>query len=283
MFYVARTVTIMCGLLMLTATAHAEHKMLITDVLDAKQVEARASLGYSYTENDFMVKSPFYQKGTIKHDVTCSSYSLGAGLGGGLQLHAEIPYYFSDKRTYEYTSPVYPSRYGKTGSWGDFAFGAKYLVMGGEEKPFAVVTGLDVKFETANERKEGSGTTDVSPYVAVSTTIDNWRPYVEYRATIRNHDANDSHLLALGAEYRINERVSLTPHANVLFRTASKVLNPYESYDFALDIYLQVARNFYLIPAFNAGFSSDTSLRDGSQDLSGAAFYGTGLGLYYLF
>lgn len=96
MFSVARIVMIICGLFMLNTNAHAEHKLLITDVLDAKQMEAEAFFGFSYTENDFTVKAPFYQKGTVKRDVTCSSYSLGAGLGGGLQLNAGIPYIFTD-------------------------------------------------------------------------------------------------------------------------------------------------------------------------------------------
>jgi hypothetical protein len=147
------------------------------------------------------------------------------------------------------------------------------------------VAGLDVKLDTANADKEGSGTTDYSPYLAVSTVAGNGklRPYAFYRAVFRNHDAGDSHILGIGTEYSPYKSVSLIPFINMRFRKNSANIEAYESYVFGVSSFIQIVRNLYLIPTITYNISSSTRTTDKSQDLGGLEGYTTSLGLYYLF
>lgn len=269
----------------MAGVAHAEHKLLITDVLDKGQMEAESDYSYSYSTNSFTVKTPFFQQGKAVHRTTSTDLSLDFGLGHDLQIGVSVPYIFSDRLNFSFSSPSRSPMYLRSEGWGDFALSAKYRILGDSDKPFTLVTGLNVKLDTANADKEGSGTTDYIPYLAASTTVaaGKLRPYAYYRAIFRNHEANDSHILGAGAEYALNKRLSLVPFFNVDFRTNSKFIEGYETYTFGISNYDQVFHNFYLIPTVSYHFGSSTRTIDKTEDLTGLEGYSISLGLYYLF
>lgn len=281
----SRLTMILCGVLLMSGVARAEHKLLITDVLDKGQVEAEADIGYSYSSNTFTVRSPFFQQGKATHRFSATDLSLDLGVGHDLQAGISVPYVLNDRVNFNFTPPSRPPQHVRSEGWGDFVLSAKYRLLGGDDKPFTLVTGLNVKLDTANADKEGSGTTNYNPYLAVSTLAagGKLRPYAYYSAIFRNHDANDSHILGVGMEYAPTSYVSLVPFIHVLFRTNSATVEGYESYTFGLSNYIQIIHNFYLIPSVSYNFGSPTRTIDKTQDLGGSEGYRIALGLYYLF
>ena len=109
------------GILMTSATAHAEHKLLVTDVLDQKQVEAQAQFEYTHASGDVSVAG---ESGKATYNTTESLYSLGVGLGRGLEVSASIPYVFSERGKVQMNG--FEPEYDKRDGFGDFALGAKY-------------------------------------------------------------------------------------------------------------------------------------------------------------
>lgn len=276
---------VLCGVLLMAGVARAEHKLLITDVLDKGQFEVEADIGLSYSKNSFTVKSPFFQQGEVSHNLAAAELSLDMGVGHDLEIGISIPYVLKDRLNYTYTLPYAPSEFARSEGWGDFMLMAKYRLVGGDNKPFSLVTGLNIKLDTGIAEKEGSGTTDYNPYLAVSTLTagGKLRPYAYYSAIFRNHKANDSHILGAGLEYAPSSRISMVPFMNAHFRTNSAILEGYRSYEIGLSNFIRIVSNFYLIPSASYAFSSSTSTIDKSQDLGGFDGYSISLGLYYLF
>lgn len=129
----------------------------------------------------------------------------------------------------------------------------------------------------------GTGTVNLSPFLAVSKEINGFRPYVTYRATFRNRGVADTHALFAGLEKGVHKRVTLLAELAAFFNTASEQLGSNETFAAALVAYLQVYGNFYLLPAVSAGFSSSAETKDVNVRLdSGKSVSGT-LSLYYLF
>ena len=82
-----KTIAGLMGCLLLTATAaRAEHKLLITDVLDAKELEAQATFEYVRQQASFDA----VESGRMIRNSTESRYSLGVGLGHGLEVTASF-------------------------------------------------------------------------------------------------------------------------------------------------------------------------------------------------
>lgn len=279
------------GMALLSALpAHADHKLLATDVLNAGQFEAEATFIYSHNSNDVSASIPSISPvvtplGTETRNTFGSTYSLGIGLGYGLQVSASIPYRYIDDIRDKYT--VYADTYvGHRDGLGDLIAGLKYCILSDERSPVALTTGLDVKFYTADKSKAGSGTTDINPYLAASTTINRKvKPYAVYQAILRDNGSNDSHIVSAGVQYEINPTVTLKPNFSATFRTASDAFRPYESYEFELESYLQVAKNLYLLPRIGYGISTPTSQRDGAMiyEYGTLKFIETGFGIYYFF
>lgn len=264
--------------------AQAEHRLFPTDVLEAGQFEATAAFSYSHYSYDYTVKNwivPVF--GTTTRNTFASSYQLGAGLGKGLELTAMIPYYHQDSVKFEDTSSTIPA-YRDYDGLGDFAAGVKYRLYSSKTSPLTMVTGLDVKFETADSDKAGSGTTDITPYLTAGLDLGKViKPYASYHATIRNHGASDIHRLAVGMQYEINPVITLRPSLSASFITDSDWLKGYESYGAGINCYLQVINNFYLIPSVNYSYNTKTSSLDGGIDYSEINTFSTGLALYYFF
>ncbi|GFO66112.1 transporter [Geomonas paludis] len=267
------------GILMTTATAHAEHKLLVTDVLDKKQVEAQALFEYSHTKGDVTILG---ESGKRTLNAAESLYSVGVGLGHGLEVSASIPYVFSerDKLQMDGLDPEQERRDG----FGDLALQAKYRLVGGEEAPYTVVAGLGVKFDTAGDSQAGTGTTDVSPFIAASANLGHHNtPYAIYRATIRNHDEYDTHTLSVGFEKELNHTVTIDAKVDANFNTATRDVTANEDFIFELSSYLQVAHNFYVLPSVAYTVATDYRSKDGVARAGSADGYRAGFSLYYLF
>lgn len=269
------------GLLLTATSAHAEHKLLVTDVLEPKQVEAQALFEYMHSSEN--LSNPILGQGKAYFNSTESLYSLGVGLGHGLEMTAFLPYVFSEREKVQFGEEV---EHGKRDGVGDFAIEAKYRLLGGEEAPFTVVTGLDVKFDTAGSGADdvGTGTTTFSPFVAASANLQHHHiPYAMYRASIPNHGAPDVHTVSVGLEKEINHTLTLDARIDANFVTASSRNTAYETFVFELTPYIQVAHNFYLLPTAAYLKSTDSRSKIGDTRVTSADGFRAGASLYYLF
>ncbi len=274
-----KTLVAMVALLLSATAAHAEHKLLVTDVLEQKQIEAQARFEYSHTEGD--ISSPDEGSGKLKTYNSESLYSVGVGLGHGLEITASLPFIFSEREKVELGTEA---EYGKRDGFGDFALEAKYRLLGGEEEPFTLVTGLGLKFDTASQDDGGTGTTDVSPFIAASANFgDHCLPYAIYRATIRNHGEQDTHTISLGLEKELNHTVTLDAKVDANFNTSTSDVSSYEDFAFELSSYIQVSHNLYLLPSVAYIVATDATFKAEDIRLSPADGFRGGLSLYYLF
>lgn len=265
------------GVLLTSTAARAEHKLLITDILDKKQVEAQALFEYSHTSGKFSTPT---ESGKRFTNATESVYSLGTGLGYGLEVSASVPYVFSEREKEQIDGGE--SLYEKNDGFGDFAVEAKYRLLGGEEKPCTVVTGLGVKFDTAGGNNAGSGTTDVSPFIAASANLGHHNiPYAVYRATIRNHDAQDTHTVSIGLEKELNHTVTLDARVDANFNTAASEVKANEDFTFELASYVQLAHNFYLLPS--VAYVVATDVKENEKRFGSSDGFKGAVSLYYLF
>lgn len=269
--------------------ARAEHKLLITDVLEEKQLEGEATFEYLHQRGDLQDRVAS-ANGKRFVNVLESNYSLGVGLGHGLEVTASIPYTLMERTKAEF--PGLEPEYEKRDGVGDFAFGGKYLLLGGEHERFALVTGLDLKFDTAGGNNAGTRSTDVSPYLAASTVIgEHVKPYAAYRATLRSGGLQDTHTLTLGAEAELNETVTLDLKFDAAFNTGADrnlsfsglPVNGYQEYNVELGSYLQLVHNLYLIPTVRVILTSANDTKDEALHFASATGVGGGLSLYYLY
>ena len=266
-------------LVMAAGTARAEHKLLVTEILDQKQMEAQAKFEYTHTTQDLRVAA---ESGKVTSNLLESNYSLGVGLGHGLEVTASIPYVMSERTKVELNGlePEYEKRDGV----GDFSFGGKYRLFDEEKEPFSLVAGLDMKFDTAGGGNAGTQTTDVSPYLAASKKLNpHCIPYGIYRATLRNNGGEDVHTVTAGVEAELNETVTLDARLDANFGTGTKLSTAREVYSFELASYLQLLHNFYLIPSVAIASGSPVDLKGEDARLDTPFAIRGGMSLYYLF
>ncbi len=269
---------------MMSPTSHAEEKLFITDVLAQKEVEARATFVYEHQSVHFYRKPPYLGTANQETDVSNSEYSLGVGLGRGFEVGVSIPYAFSERIKTRFDT--FPSEIAldKGDGFGDISLGAKYRVLGENDKPFTLVAGLDIKLDSASEDEGGTGSTDISPFVAASTTVAKGiRPYAAYELTISNHGEADTHNFRLGAEKELNERAALNASFQVSLHTSSESLSSYEVYSFGIASYICIYRNLYTIPMIGFGVASSADLKDVDVHFDSSTGTVLGIGLYYLF
>jgi hypothetical protein len=264
---------------------HAEEKLFVTDVLSRQEMEASVSFLYIHDSTDFHRQRPSFLTGNQKNEFFTSKYYLGVGLGHELEIAAWIPHVFFDKiknRFYSYPEPQ-TFHYRKEG-WGDFHLGAKYQVFHEQDKPFMLVAGLETKFDTASEDNGGTGSTDVSPFVAASTTIaDDVRPYGVYSFTRRNHGQKDTHSIRLGVEKELDERVGLNGFLEASFHTSSDLLTSYEMYYFGIESYIRLYRNLYVLPGVGMAVNSCADRKDINLHFDSTRGMVMMLSLYHLF
>ncbi|MDY6987520.1 MAG: hypothetical protein SWQ30_05625 [Thermodesulfobacteriota bacterium] len=278
-------VGIVIGLVMMWLPCQAEEKLFVTDVLSKKEMEARVSFLYIHDSTDFYRRSPSFLMGNQKNDFFVSKYYLGVGLGHKLEVAAWIPYVFFDKlknRFYSYPEPQ-TLHYRKDG-FGDFQLGAKYRVFDEENKPFTLVAGLETKFDTASENDGGTGSTDISPFVAASATVAHGvRPYLLYRFTERNHGRKDTHSIRLGVEKELDERVGLNGFLEGSFHTSSDLLTSYEMYYFRVESYIRLHGNLYVLPGVGMAINSSADRKDMDLHFDSTRGIVVMLSFYHLF
>lgn len=277
-----------CLLVLLIAiSAQAEHKLLITDTLDARQSEAALNFNYAHSSYE-LPRAAYMSEGSTSRIAYSSLVSLGLGLGYGLQLTASIPYVFYDKTRSTQDNMLIPGdsgRYSKEHSgFGDATIGAKYRIWGNEKQTWALTTGLDLKLDSADSHYVGSGTTDISPFIATSTVVNtNLRPYGWYRAVIRDHSRGESHLIGIGAEYELNRTLTLKPSFSMELNISSNTFKPYGTYHADLTSYLQLHRNLYLLPALTLAYSPLIDLKQYKERYQDLTTRSISLALYYYF
>ena len=242
--------------------AHADYRLLPTDVLEAKQVEAAVLFAYKQGTGNFDYGSG---AGSQSWDTFFSACSFGVGLGSGFQINASIPYVFTDKsRTYyDYnTSYIFRNSDG-SGGFEDFSLSGKYLILDEKNNPFAMAAGLGVKFNTTKATGPFSGgdSTDFKPLLTASKKVGpNFTPFISYSAYIRsNSDYQNSHCLLIGSEFKIHQNASLVPEFGVRFYGESEKWSSNREYFLSLSSSIQAFRNFYLIPSVS--FSTATDYR----------------------
>ncbi|MDY6987836.1 MAG: hypothetical protein SWQ30_07235 [Thermodesulfobacteriota bacterium] len=272
------------AMLLISTTSYGAEKLLITDVLSKREAEAEASFTYAHGSLHFYSPPPISATAKSTLNMSILECSLGLGLGHGFQVEASIPYAFSvrSKAGY-YVFPPESIRTRREG-FGDIALGAKYQVFSEKERPFTLVAGLSLKLDSASEDRFGTGTTNIAPFIAASAPVGNGlRPYAAYQLTVRNHGERDTHVLGLGAEKELNDRVGLTPFLEVSFNRSTDTLSSYKSYVFGVQSYIRLYRDFYAIPAI--GFEIDTPVRRKDIELRFDSSEGIqiGLSLYRLF
>jgi len=272
------------AMLLISTTSYGAEKLLITDVLSKREAEAEASFTYARGSLHFYSPPPISATAKSTLNLSLLECSLGLGLGHGFQVEASIPYALSVRSGARYY--VFPPESVRTRreGFGDIALGAKYEVFSEKEKPFSLVAGMGIKFDTASEKDWGTGTTDISPFVAASTTLGRAiRPYAAYQLTVRNHGERDTHVLGLGVEKELNDTVGLMPFLEASFHNSTDTLSSYETYVFGVQSYVRIYRDFYAIPGI--GFEIDTPVRRKDIELRFDSSEGIqiGLSLYRLF
>jgi hypothetical protein len=251
---------VLLSLLAAAANAGAEQKLLVTEVLDRGEVEAAARLEYLHEKADFDLGA---ESGELSRNSWESTFTLGLGVGHNLELGASIPYILRERERLDFEGAA-ESESERRDGFGDLTLGVKYRLLDEEPGSVALVAGLDVKFDTASEEDGGTGTTDVSPYLALSRTLDErYKPYAVYRATFRNHDESDEHSLTAGLEAEMCERATLDAAFKVTHNTSSDLFDSYQTYGAEVATYIEVGHNLYLIPA--VGLERSTSI-DGRGD-----------------
>lgn len=261
---------LICGVLLLSAgAAHAEHKLLVTELLDAKQVEVQT--GYEYSQ----LHTTLRNEGAFSKVDYGSRTTVGAGLGCGLQLDLSLRQVFQER-------DLEPSGVETHNGIGDLSAALSYRIRAAEKWHLALVTGLGIKFDSAGRGNAGSGTTDVSPYLAASYQLEGgYIPYASYRATLRNSGASDSHELTFGLEKEINKIVTLDCKGVASFGTGAAERSSAEDYTLEVGPYLNLGKNLYLIPSLAVLQQSRRTIGDiKEQSVAGIK---TGLALYCYF
>jgi len=261
--------------LVLSPIAKAENKLFITDVLDPGQMETQGTLRFTRSSNVSFTSGSGYRR------TTRATVSLGRGLSDGFQLDAAIPYVLVDDEI-NTVNGVTTTR--DQSGIGDLDIGLKHRIVGAERGPYVVSGRLDIKPETADSNKAGTGATNISPQLAASFRVgDSVRPYGVYQATFRNHGQGDTHTLTIGVEKTFSETVIATLETAASINTASDTDASYDRYAIALSSYLQVERNLYLIPALSFTWIGEQRTISGSSRVDSQTVRAASLGIYYLF
>ena len=263
----------------LATVAQAEHKLLPTDILDAKQVEGMASIGYTYDRGDFTLRSG---TGSTYRNNLFSNFSVGAGLGHGLQVTASLPYMYTNDTKADYNYNRASTYYNRGSGFGGFSLAGKYLVLDEKKYPFTLAVGLGVKFDTAGTNTS-TDSTDYKPLLTASKRFGDFIPYVSYSANIKsNNDYQDSHTFLVGSEIKLNQNISLVPEFSASAYRESRTWSSFEEYSFTLSSFIQAYRNFYVIPSVGISKATDNFYKISFQKNDNNLALGAGLAVYYL-
>ncbi len=251
--------------------AESEHKLLVTDVPDPGQIEARVDYVYSYAEG----KNEFGAK--IKDESSAAAAFLSAGVFKGLKLSATVPYTF-----------VQHQEDTKIQGFNDIVLGARFSPTKGYlHLPVELAVGLDWQLNSAstNPGKPGMGLNMYSPYVAVSKSLGMAIPYFKYQPDfVVNHgDDYTNHNLLLGAEIEACHSASLDASVKLTVNGSRTGLKSSTDVEFELMPYINIAKNTYLLPRIAYKFIGDLEDTAGVKVAKDLGEFKTGLGLYILF
>ena len=277
-------VGIIVAMFIMSTTSYAEEKMHEIDVLEDKEMEVIAEFAY-YRSSGYVSHDPSGAAvESNKRKVSLLTNTLNVGLGHSLEVGVQVPYAFSDKIKHRsYASPSATRDY-KTEGFGDISLLSKYRIVGEGDKPFTMVAGLDVKLETASQDDWGSGTTNISPSVAVSTKVgESLQPWAGYTATIRDHGARDTHSVILAAIKELNERAGFEAWFDASFHTSSDHIDSNESYNLGIETYVGMYRDLYAVLGVVFGTETSFDLRDVDQHVDSTTTSLAYFRLYYLF
>jgi len=249
--------------------AHAEHKLLVTDLLDAGQAELQT--GYEYNVLHPTIKGV----GSYSKSDDSATSSVGFGLGHGLQCDLTLRQVFKERG-------LTPAGVERRSGMGDLSAGLQYRFPWPAQVPFALVAGFEVGFNSAPRDGAGEGSTDFRPMLAASYHLGSGTtPYAQYRAHLRTKSAPDSHDLVLGVEKELSHAVTLDGKLTGSFATSGAELGSAEDYTAEVGAYLQVRKSLYLLPSLGFLQQSRRTIGDFRQQ-SVAGFRGA-LALYYYF
>lgn len=272
----------------ISTQAHAEHKLLVTDILDKGQSEISASISYSHSHGNFTDMHAIDMlgmnpRGTVKSDTTVSTVSAAVGLGPGIQFSASIPY-VSYRTTYTLDTFPQDSTVSKREGLGDPKIGVRGLVFAEKTAPVTLVAGLDLKLDWQDYGHGGTGTTNIAPYVALSKKVTpEARLYAAYAPVIRNHGASDSHTLFAGIEQTVSQRVTVVAEGAFTFWNNGDYADDTNAFGAALAAYFQLHGNLYLIPSFGASMMDSYDTKDARFHYGKTSTLGGAMELYYLF
>jgi len=236
-------------LLFAASTASAEHRLLVTDVVDPGHAEAEIAWEFVHYNGD------------VKGNASELGLSLGVGLFKNLELDIALPYVLNEKIEIGDESE-------EVKGWGDLVVGAKYRIL--KESPITLTTSFDVAFDTGSSSVSGEEHSLVySPSVAVSKDLGHeTKPYAFYRAMF-DSNGPDAHILAVGVEKELNHLVTLDAKFDTTFYVNAGDLR---TYTFDVGAYFQVCKSFYVIPSL--GISRlDADGADATALKAGAALY----------
>jgi len=245
-----RIVSLVGGLMLFAAgTAGADHRLLVTDVLDPGKLDAAIAWEWARSAEESFTGSAI-------------GFSVGAGVAKNLEVSVSAPYVLFNKLKWFSTDS----------GWGDLTVAAKYKIL--DENPFTLTAGLGVTLDTGSSRFS-SGDTEYSPLIAISKDLGHeTKPYFAYKPVLRGEDQLDTHTIRIGIEKELNHLVTFDGSFDMAFYSGGGA-HDLREYTLDLATYLQLAKNFYLIPS--AGFSYITVE---SED---ATAWTLGTALYYMF
>jgi hypothetical protein len=251
--------------------AASHHRLLVTDVPDPGEIEARADYVYSYAEG----KNDLDEK--IKDERSLGVVSLGAGIVKGLKLSATLPYTF-----------VQHEEGNKIQGFGDLVLGARFAPTRGLiHLPVDFAVGLDWQLVTASTSpsKPGFGANVYSPYFAVSKELGPAIPYFKYQPDFVVKEGRDqtNHNLTFGAEIECCHQVSLDASVKVIVIGSVNGIKSSTDTEIELVPYINIAKNTYLLPRVAYRFIGDVEDAAGVKLVKDAGEVTAGLGLYILF
>lgn len=269
--------------MMMPYVCRGEEKLFVTDVLEKGEREVVVALSYLHEAHEISYES-IASDADRTLEATFSTCALNMGVGHGFELGASIPYVFSERSKIEYpTVPAITQRFNREG-FGDISVRGRYLIFDETDKPFALAAGLDVKLDTASEDDGGTGTTNIAPYLAASTSVaEGIRPFAMYTFVARNHGSRDSHEFILGAEKEVNEDVGLQAFLEADLHTSSDYFESFESYYLNVSSYVRICGNFYAVPRVVYGILTSSDEKESDRSWDTANRLRLTFGLYCLF
>lgn len=252
--------------------AASHHRLLVTDVPDPGEIEARADYIYSYAEG----KNDLDE--TVKDERSLGLFSVGAGVVKGLKLSASLPYTF-----------VQHEEGDKIQGLGDLTLGARFSPTRAQllHLPVELAVGIDWQLNSAstNPGKPGVGANVYAPYLAISRELGIATPYFKYQPEflVKAHRDQTTHNLTFGAEIEVCHRASLDAALKVAVHGPTTDLKSSTDVEFEVMPYINIARNTYLLPRIAYKFMGDLETTGGVKVRKDTGEITTGLGLYFLF